>query len=394
MSTAFDTKESFESVVTPVEFKSTDDDANRIVALASTFDIDRSNDRIAKGAFKKTVKEKVPEGRIKLLNNHGGAGLEISHVIGTVIKAEETDEGLVIEAELTNAKDVEPILTRMKEGHVDRMSIGFHIKDKELEQKDGQTVRVIKQVELMEVSVVPFPDNPNTEIVDIKGRDLEFAKMTPRQRGQIVKTLKQMGIRERKERQEARTPDYQVSTKESWKKPTLKDDLEGYFANSKADVDDFDEISLDSNWDQLTDKMREWIANKKLLGSPSADTYSEANSFPVVEPKDNALNLEALRSAYNLRGQGTNETQKESIANVVERLVVKHFPDSDFAEQFKDEEESSADEPDETRSDEDEQEEKGEDSSEDSDQDESGVDEIDIEKRKRRAERLKNELDL
>lgn len=139
-------------------------EVGRFSGLASTFgNIDKVGDVIAPGAFKASIKN--PK-KIKMLWMHDPS----EGPIGLWEKIEETDKGLEVEGKLL--LDV-PRGTQahvlMKARAIDSLSIGFRI------PKDGAVFdtdtgnRLLKKIELMEVSVVTFPANPKARIGAVKG---------------------------------------------------------------------------------------------------------------------------------------------------------------------------------------------------------------------------------
>lgn len=138
-----------------------DDDFVNIEGLASTFgNLDRDNDIIAKGAFTNTLTKRMP----KLLNQH-----RTDQPVGVIDVAFEAEEGLRIKARMPKAnsmvKDLLPLLTM---GALNAFSIGFNIVESDT-SADG--VRIIKEVDLFEVSIVTFPANEEARILGVKKID-------------------------------------------------------------------------------------------------------------------------------------------------------------------------------------------------------------------------------
>ena len=131
---------------------------------ASTFgNVDRGNDVIEKGAFIDTLKKD----KFKILWQH-----KMIEPIGMPIKAYEDEKGLYIEAKLPKDDDDfvrGRVIPQMKCGTIDSMSIGFMVKEDDYRDK----VRVIKSVDLFEVSLVSMPMNPQAMVSSFKSEDLE-----------------------------------------------------------------------------------------------------------------------------------------------------------------------------------------------------------------------------
>ena len=110
---------------------------------------DRIGDYLRKGAFKKTIKEfkKNPV----MLTDHENT---TKNIAGSYTQIEEDDRGLFVEGKISNAPALATIRTLVAEGHLKTLSIGgmFYYED------DGKG---ISQVDLMEVSLVAIPMNPD-----------------------------------------------------------------------------------------------------------------------------------------------------------------------------------------------------------------------------------------
>jgi len=122
---------------------------------------DLGGDVIAKGAFDKTL----DSGRMpKMLWQH-----DPSQPIG-VWKSMSVDErGLKATGQLLldipQAKTVHSLL---KAQAIDGLSIGYQTKDYEIAGKGEDRHRVLKEVDLWELSVVTFPMNPEANVTDAK----------------------------------------------------------------------------------------------------------------------------------------------------------------------------------------------------------------------------------
>lgn len=126
---------------------------------ASKFnDIDSYNDTILPGAYAETLKNR--ERPIRMRWNHWG------DIVGKWTTIKEDDYGLYVEGELTpNHSKAEDVYALLKHGAIDGLSIGFYIKAYE-QRPDG--VRVLKQIELVEISIVEEPADLGAVIGDVK----------------------------------------------------------------------------------------------------------------------------------------------------------------------------------------------------------------------------------
>jgi HK97 family phage prohead protease len=142
-----------------VELKLADDNKLSFSGYASKFGlVDAYGDTIQEGAYKNTLKNR--ERPIRLRWNHYG------DVIGKWLKVVEDDVGLYVEGELTpghsKAQDVYALL---KHGAIDGLSIGYRVKSYEQINEDR---RLLKDIELVEISVVEEPADLGATVESVK----------------------------------------------------------------------------------------------------------------------------------------------------------------------------------------------------------------------------------
>lgn len=131
---------------------------------ASTFgNPDRVNDIIAQGAFTNTLSDhKARKRQIRMLSQHDRYNL-----IGGFPPedAKEDDRGLFVKGNINlDTQRGREDFALMKQGVLEDMSIGFIIRDSEM--NDG--AQVIKEVELFEISLVTEPANQEAQVTAIK----------------------------------------------------------------------------------------------------------------------------------------------------------------------------------------------------------------------------------
>ena len=141
------------------------DDAGvmRFSGYASTFgNRDAYGDIVVSGAFKRTIQSRNRERPIRLRWNHFGP------VIGKWLKFAEDETGLYVEGELTPGHSVaSDVYASMKHGAVDGISIGYITRDSEV--IDEGKGRLLKDIDLIEVSLVEEPANIAARVTDVKG---------------------------------------------------------------------------------------------------------------------------------------------------------------------------------------------------------------------------------
>lgn len=145
-----------------------DKDQGTFEGYASVFEnIDLGNDIIKRGAFTKSIRKRKAKG-VKMLYQH-----KSDMPIGVFDEIKEDDHGLYVKGRLalktTAGRDAYELL---KMGALDAMSIGFRANQKEISYDKRTKARQIGEVDLLEVSLVTFPMNPQAQIRSVKGEDL------------------------------------------------------------------------------------------------------------------------------------------------------------------------------------------------------------------------------
>lgn len=141
------------------EVKELDEEKRIFEGYASVFgNVDAYNDIVQKGAFKKTIDERVSE--IKILWQH-----DTHQPIGKLIEAKEDQFGLKVKGKISNTEKGKEALQLMKDGVINQLSIGYDTVKKEYND-DGH--RLLKEIKLYEVSPVTFAANTAAEILGVK----------------------------------------------------------------------------------------------------------------------------------------------------------------------------------------------------------------------------------
>ncbi|MCY3018189.1 MAG: phage major capsid protein [Planctomycetota bacterium] len=121
--------------------------------------VDRMKEIMAPGCFAKSLREVVPAGTVKLLVKHFSVGADTAEVIGTVTQAREDTHGLWIHAELSSISLAQETRTKILEGHITGLSVGYRGLDYRWETVDGVKVKVWTECELWEATVTSRPAN-------------------------------------------------------------------------------------------------------------------------------------------------------------------------------------------------------------------------------------------
>lgn len=154
-----------------LEFKSfailetkADDSGNLIInGYGAIFgNVDSGKDIIEKGAFAETLIER--KGRIAFCYQH-----DIWNPIAKIQELYEDEKGLYISAMISAAED--DIQTKVKEGILKEMSIGYRTLSSRNEMRNGENVNILEKVSLYEVSLVTIAMNPLAMIEGMKSEE-------------------------------------------------------------------------------------------------------------------------------------------------------------------------------------------------------------------------------
>ena len=130
---------------------------------------DLGNDVIERGAFLKSLKRRKPQ-NVKLLYQH-----KSDMPIGVFDEIREDEHGLVVKGRLAlKTQAGAEAYELLKMGALDGLSIGFRVNPKEVSYDKRGNKRIIKEVDLMEVSLVTFPMNPQATVRSVKGEDISI----------------------------------------------------------------------------------------------------------------------------------------------------------------------------------------------------------------------------
>lgn len=141
------------------------DGEGRFEGYGSVFGvIDSQGEVLERGAFKDTLKEWKQKGSLpKMLWQH-----DPTQVIGVWQEVEEDDYGLKVKGRLLLEvlKGAEAY-TLLKNGAIEGLSVGFQTKRSYVDRL--KKVRYLKEVCLLEISLVTFASNPMAKVLESKG---------------------------------------------------------------------------------------------------------------------------------------------------------------------------------------------------------------------------------
>lgn len=124
--------------------------------------IDSYKDVIVDGAFTKTLKERGD--RIAFCLQH-----DIYNPIGKILDIKEDAKGLALDVRISDSEA--GIKTKVREGILKEMSIGYSVMDMKKGEQDGEEVNFLTEIKLYEVSLVTIAANPEAMIEGMKSED-------------------------------------------------------------------------------------------------------------------------------------------------------------------------------------------------------------------------------
>lgn len=142
--------------------------AGYFAGYASIFGgVDSYGDTVAPGAYKSTLTGR--DRPIAMRWNHYGP------IIGKWVAVAEDEKGLYVEGQLTPGHSVaQDVYASLKHGSIDGMSIGYRVKQQE---QTGEDTRILKEIELVEISVVEQPADLGARIGDVKSALAEMKSL-------------------------------------------------------------------------------------------------------------------------------------------------------------------------------------------------------------------------
>ncbi|MFI8771287.1 HK97 family phage prohead protease [Gordonia sp. NPDC062954] len=177
------------------EVKAVQDDAGTFEAYVSVFgNVDSVGDVVERGAFAKTLAEWAERGRhVPVYYGHRTDDPDMC--VGHVVEAVEDEHGLKasVQIDMDGPKGAQTFRL-VKDGRIGECSFGYVVR--ESERENGHNV--LKELELLEVSVVPVGANRATSISNVKGGG---ESVTEQSKGDDM----QVKINNRDERAEAKT---------------------------------------------------------------------------------------------------------------------------------------------------------------------------------------------
>jgi HK97 family phage prohead protease len=146
-----------------------------------------------KGAFTKSLKNR-PASKVKLLYQH-----KTDEPIGVFEDMYEDDKGLFVKGKLAmGTQKGREAYELLKIGALDGMSIGFRADpEKQGYNENKRGTRTLKEVDLMEISLVTFPMNESALIETVKGnaKNIREWEKILREAGGLSRTEAKIGAK-------------------------------------------------------------------------------------------------------------------------------------------------------------------------------------------------------
>ena len=163
--------EDYNTQTVPFEFKAInsedDEEKGMFEGYGSIFgNKDLGNDVVEAGAFSKSLRKRKPN-QVKLLWQH-----KQDQPIGVFEKITEDGDGLQVKGRLAlGTQQGREAFELMKMGALDGLSIGYKADPDKQSYDERRRRRMLKEVDLMEISLVTFPMNPKARVTMVKACD-------------------------------------------------------------------------------------------------------------------------------------------------------------------------------------------------------------------------------
>lgn len=148
-------------------------DLGSVSGYASTWirRADAAGDVVRRGAFRESVERIMRDKKtIPFLFNHQHDN--INSYIGRVIELEEDEHGLFFVAEFDDTKEAQRARQLVKDGRITGFSFAYNTLDEgPVTLPDGSRANELRKLELLEISLVMYPANRDTSVIEVKSFD-------------------------------------------------------------------------------------------------------------------------------------------------------------------------------------------------------------------------------
>jgi len=281
-------------IETKLEIKSFDGKQRTFDAVAAGIgNVDNGGDLFAPGAFKRSIAGAVKAGKVKFLDAHPHKYPGVpstKFILGKLVGAYETEGELVVRIFVSDTADGTDLLTKIQDGVVDALSVGYIAVQQHFEEIDEKVVRVLEEVKLMEVSAVIWGMNDRA-------------------------TIDALSVKEENEKKDIKGLTYQCTLNES----TAQDEL--WKANQTFN-ETLGDIIRDDKIEEKAPLLQKALNDYKghlssLLGLEEAKLTDNENEFIIRANEP----LVALLKGAQAHGEadGKKETKSEPVPSESER---------------------------------------------------------------------------
>lgn len=163
----------------------------KLVGHAAVFDSPaliggQFTEQIARGAFTQSI----IKNDIRALFNHDAACV-LGRVSAGTLKLSQDNVGLRVEIDIPDTALARDLAVLVERGDISGMSFGFRVVDEDWNDEVWPPLRVIREIDLFEVSVVTFPAYEST---DVALRVAAFSAAAVVARVRMIKGMRARGI--------------------------------------------------------------------------------------------------------------------------------------------------------------------------------------------------------
>ena len=148
-------------------------DNGAITGYAATWirEPDTYGDIIAKGAFAECLERIAAESKtLPFLWNHDSFNL--GSYIGTVTELKEDEHGLAFAATFDDTPEAQRARELALDGRLCKFSFAYDVLEAaEITLEDGRKANELRKLNIHEVSLVMYPANPDTEVIEVKSAE-------------------------------------------------------------------------------------------------------------------------------------------------------------------------------------------------------------------------------
>ena len=168
-----------------------------VVAYASTWTRtpDSYGDVVASGAFTETLTSFKQSG--KLIPVHYNHSTDVEDIIGSA-DAVEDETGLLATMTLRMGEPkARMVWEKVRDGLITQMSFAYRVLDEAtVELEDGGKANELRQLDLLEVSIVPFGANSDTRIEEVKSSVDKDARYIASKAGRVISAKNEAEMRD------------------------------------------------------------------------------------------------------------------------------------------------------------------------------------------------------